>query len=94
MDHVAVVATPTADGWACAVTVRAGREHHYRVRVSRTDLARLAPGASSPEALVRASFRFLLEREPPQSILPSFDLPVIGRYYPAYEREIVTRVEK
>lgn len=40
------------------------------------------------DQLVRASFEFLLEREPNTSILRSFDLMVIARYFPEYEREI------
>ena len=31
---------------------------------------------------------FLLAREPRESILGRFDLPLIGRYFPEYEREI------
>lgn len=38
--------------------------------------------------LVEASFAFLLEREPKESILREFDLTVIGRYFPEYEQEI------
>jgi len=51
-------------------------------------LARLAPGADHPVDLVRRSFEFLLAREPKESILSSFELPVIARYFPEYEREI------
>ena len=49
---------------------------------------KLIAGRISTEELVRRSFEFLLEREPKESILSSFDLPVIGRYFPEYEREI------
>lgn len=45
-------------------------------------------GLASAETLVRASFEFLLAREPNTSILRRFDLPVIGHYFPEYEREI------
>jgi hypothetical protein len=38
--------------------------------------------------LVEKSFEFLLERESNTSILSSFDLPVIGRYFPEYESTI------
>jgi len=34
---------------------------------------------------VRESFRFLLEREPKESILREFDLSVIKRYFPDYD---------
>jgi hypothetical protein len=37
---------------------------------------------------VRRSFDFLLEREPPSSILRTFDLAVIGRYFPEYGAEM------
>ena len=47
---------------------------------------------ASPERLVSASFRFLLEREPKESILRSFDLMVISHYFPEYEREIQKRL--
>jgi len=36
----------------------------------------------------RRSFEFLLAREPKESILPEFDLPLIGRYFSEYEREL------
>ena len=58
------------------------------VAVSAADLARLAPGARSPDDLVTRSFEFLLAREPKESILGRFDLTVIGRYFPGYERAI------
>jgi len=42
--------------------------------------------------LIEESFRFLLEREPNTSILSSFELPLIGKYFPQYEREIRKRL--
>ena len=79
-----------ASGWVCTVTLTDGAREvsRHEVRVRRADLDRLAPGATNPEALVTASFAFLLEREPPESILRSFDLTDIGRYFPEYESEI------
>lgn len=60
--------------------------------LQKADFADLARDKASPEALVKESFRFLLEREPKEAILRSFDLMVIGRYFPEYRREIVTRL--
>lgn len=48
-------------------------------------------GAAEAE-LVRESFAFLLEREPPTSILRSFSLEEIGRYFPEYPTEIRRRL--
>lgn len=73
------------------VTERASATHH-RVTLDKADYERLAGGKASPEALVAESFRFLLERESKESILRSFDLTVIGRYFPEYERLIGKRL--
>lgn len=62
----------------------------HEVSVDPRYAARIAPGAE-PTTLVEASFRFLLEREPKESILRSFDLPLIGRYFPEYESEMRAR---
>jgi hypothetical protein len=80
-------------GWSCSVRVideQSSSEH--QVAVSGGDLDRLDPGAADPTDLVRRSFEFLLHREPKESILRSFDLPVIGGYFPEYERRIRPRV--
>ncbi len=91
--RIEVDARPSGDGWSCEVTIDDGRgTSRHRVAVRQSDLERLAPGAVDPVGLVRASFAFLLEREPKESILSSFDLPVIGRYFPEYERTIRGRV--
>lgn len=39
---------------------------------------------ASKGAVVKASFRFLLDRESRDSILPSFDLAAISRYFDDY----------
>ena len=55
----------------------------HEVTVWPSDVARYAPEAT-PEQLLEASFQFLLEREPKESILRTFELPVIERYFPEY----------
>ena len=87
---IEVLCATTDAGWTCAVSVDddRGPATTHEVAVSRTDLAQLAPGDPAPEDLVRRSFAFLLERESKESILRRFDLPLIGRYFPEYERTI------
>jgi hypothetical protein len=77
-------------GWTCFAAIRARDElvSEHEIRVAPGDLARLAPAAADPTELVERSVAFLLEREPPSSILRAFDLPVIGRYFPDYEAAI------
>jgi hypothetical protein len=77
------------DEWM--VTVQGSVQTHHSVRVTKVDLARLAKGRTT-EDLLQASFQFLLERESNTSILASFDLPLIGHYFPEYEGEILVRL--
>lgn len=63
----------------------------HEVTLTDSDLQRYGGGAS-PERLLEASFKFLLEREPKESILRTFPLPVIERYFPEYPTEIRQRL--
>lgn len=89
MTAIEVDCRPSTDGWTCDVEINedASRTRHT-VRVGPGDLARLDPVAVNPSDLVRRSFAFLLRRESKESILASFDLPLISRYFPEYEAEI------
>jgi hypothetical protein len=69
-----------------------GSESEHQVTLNPKDHARLSAGAVELEELIRKSFEFLLERESKESILGSFDLTVISRYFPEYEREIKRRL--
>jgi hypothetical protein len=60
--------------------------HTITVSVDYRD--KLTGGKVPAEKLVEKSFEFLLEREPNTNILREFDLPVIQRYFPDYERTI------
>ncbi|MGH9573482.1 MAG: hypothetical protein ACRD40_08130 [Candidatus Acidiferrales bacterium] len=83
-----------AGGNTYAVRVTEGKtESTHRVALEDRDYARLANGDVPPEELIRLSFEFLLEHESKESILESFDLTVISRYFPQYEREIKKRIE-
>ena len=71
-------------GWVCTVTVGDGdAATEHTVEVDRPVLDDMAPGAT-PEELVRASFEFLLAREPRESIMRAFELPIIGRFFADY----------
>lgn len=86
MTTIDVTCDPIGDGWTCRVRLTDSRgTGEHRVGVRRIDLERFAPGERSPDELVRRSFEFLLEREPRSSILQTFELPLIGRYFPEYE---------
>lgn len=64
-------------------------ETRHSVTMSAETYARLAPGAAvSRLEVVRAAFEFLLERESKESILRRFDVTVVSRYFPEFEREL------
>jgi hypothetical protein len=56
----------------------------HEIDVSDGDWERFGGGYETRAELVEASVRFLLEREPKESILRSFDLRDIARYFPEY----------
>ncbi len=64
------------------------------VTLRDADRQRLGGKDVTAEQLIEESFRFLLEREPNTSILSSFELPLIGKYFPQYEREIRERLRQ
>jgi hypothetical protein len=70
-----------------------GSSSTHVVAVWPSDVARYAPGFT-PEELLEASFEFLLEHEPKESILPRFELPLIERYFPAYAGDIRARLSR
>ena len=86
---ITVRAAEQREGWVCEVALdQAGESTHHTVTVTPGDLKRWAGGTSREdvEDLVGRSFDFLLEREPPSSILRRFDLSVIPRYFPEYDQ--------
>jgi hypothetical protein len=68
-----------------------GSATEHDVTLSAVDFERLGGGYRSPDEFIRACFAFLLAREPKESILSSFDVAVIGRYFPEFEAEIARR---
>ncbi|MEA3249908.1 MAG: hypothetical protein U9Q03_06190 [Patescibacteria group bacterium] len=61
------------------------------VTVSGAELTGLVGEGVTGERFVEESFRFLLERESKESILGSFPISEILRYFPEYENDIAER---
>ena len=59
----------------------------FRVTLTEETFQKLSNGRSK-EQFVRDAFRFLLTREPKESILEHFDIGDIVKYFPEFEREI------
>ena len=76
------------------VTVEGASTTVHSVTVTPEYLQKLTGGHASAETLIEKSFEFLLERESNTSILRSFDLTVIQRYFPEYERTITSTLRQ
>jgi len=75
------------DEWTFQVDVTGIRTTRHRVTTDPDYYRKLTSGRISAAELVKRSFQFLLARESNSSILSSFDLKVISRYFPEYEEE-------
>ena len=77
-------------GGSFRVQTPAGTSH--QVSVPTGFAASLGCGDVATDELVRASFEFLLQREPATSILREFSLDIISQYFPSYPAEIGARL--
>ena len=70
------------------VTVAKTSTTTHTVSVTDQSLSDLSDSIVTKTQLLEFSFRFLLEREPNTSILSSFDINVISRYFSDYKDEV------
>jgi len=83
-----MITVESVDEQTYKVTVTEKSTTTHVVSVETSYYQRLTGGRIPVEELIKKSFEFLLERESNTSILSRFDLPVIGHYFPEYERTI------
>ncbi len=75
------------------VIVRESGDQTEHLVIAPAEYCESLTGGTIPVAdLLRLSFEFLLDREPKESILRRFELPVIGRYFPEYEQAMKHRI--
>ena len=68
------------------VIVRDARgESRHRVTIEANEAERWAKLGAAPARCVEAVMRFLLDREPKESILSAFDMRVVRRYFPEFD---------
>ena len=71
------------------VTIREGKgETRHRVTMTKQSYEKLRGGDHTAEQCIEAAFRFLLDREPKESILGRFDVTTISRYFAEFEQEL------
>ena len=86
---IEVKRTGEGDPLEFEIIVRVGNgQTCHHVTMARDTCERLTAGTHTPERCIEAAFQFLLDREPKESILRRFDVTVISRYFPEFEREL------
>ena len=70
------------------VTVSSSAITTHAVTITDEIHQKLTDGRISKKDLLDFSFKFLLDREPNTSIMGTFELTVISRYFPEYENEV------
>ena len=60
-------------------------ESRHRVTIEANEAERWAELGAEPSRCVEAVIRFLLDREPKESILRAFDMRVVRRYFPEFD---------
>ena len=88
MPTIKVSKSEIETGWIFEVNVSNGNSTTHRVNLTRDYYEHLSLEDTNPSDLVEGSFKFLLEREPKEMILRTFDLKIISHYFPEYERRI------
>ena len=88
MQTIKVSKSEIETGWIFEVKVSNGNSTTHKVNLTREYYEHLPLSDTTPTKLVEGSFRFLLEREPKEMILRTFDLKIISHYFPEYERRI------
>ena len=75
-----------ASGFIFDVIIRDPRgESRHRVTIEANEAERWAKLGAQPSRCVEAVMRFLLDREPKESILGAFDMRVVRRYFPEFD---------
>ena len=70
------------------VTIAKTSTTTHTVKVTDQSLRDLSDNIVTKTQLLKFSFRFLLEREPNTTILSSFDINVISKYFSNYKDEV------
>ena len=86
---VSVEQTQDGDPLKFKVRVKEGKgETLHLVTMAHSVYMKLSDGQVTPDRCIQAAFAFLLDREPKESILSSFDITVISRYFPSFEKDL------
>jgi len=96
MARISVDLSENPNGWIAKVTVeerKSSSNHTVELENSYYQLIS-SEGKYTPQQVIETAFEFLLAREPKESILSRFDLPIISRYFNSFENELPRMLRK
>ncbi len=76
------------------VVIEGANETIHRVHMSQEYYRKLCGATVTHEYVLVQAFRFLLEREPSSAILSEFDVQDINQYFPEFEAELISRLDR
>lgn len=76
------------------VVIEGANETIHRVHMSQEYYRKLCGATVTHEFVLVQAFRFLLEREPGSAILAEFDVQDINKYFPEFEAELISRLNR
>ena len=87
MSELSVTVTPCrGSGFTFNVIVRdLHGESRHRVTIEANEAERWARLGAEPSSCAEAVMRYLLDREPKESILSAFDMHAVRRYFPEFD---------
>ena len=87
MSEPSVSVTPDPSGGLIFdVIVRDARgESRHLVTIQADEVRRWSRFGAEPSRCVEAAMRFLIDREPKESILSAFDMRLVRRYFPEFD---------
>jgi len=74
------------------VTVAKSEDHEFKVELEPEFYRELCAGGVTHEWVLVQAFRFLLERESVEEILPQFNLRQIGDYFPEFVEQMQSQL--
>lgn len=86
---MATIEVTATSQYSYSVTIKDTQITTHQVSVQPEYAQQLTNGDVSTQDLVVASIKFLLDHESNTSILRSFDLRVIERYFPDYTKQLI-----
>ena len=89
-----IIADLSSDPMVFEVTIKEENgETYHKVTLLQETYRSIFGQSHDPEVCIEASFKFLLDREPKEMIMSTFDITVISMYFPDFPEVVKSYLE-